>query len=81
MDPKPGHHERMLRKTNRPQYGFLQKTPLCREWTDEPSIALSILAKRLARIFDGVVQNCGGAVVKRMGDRVGRINPLETVLL
>jgi hypothetical protein len=81
MDPKPGHNERMPRNTNRSQNVFFQKTPLCREWTDETSIALSIHAKCLARIIDGVVQNCCGAVVKGMGERVGRINPLETVLM
>jgi hypothetical protein len=81
MDPKPGHNERMPRNTNRSEKVFLQKIPLSREWTDEPSIAFPIHAKCLARIFDGVVQNCCGAVVKRMGERVGRINPLETVLV
>ncbi len=52
-----------------------------REWTNEFAIAISIRAKRLAGIFEGVLQYCRSAVLKRMGERVGRINPFKTVLV
>lgn len=81
MDAKPGHDERILRNSDRPQNCLRKKIPLCFEWADKFSIGVSIHAKRLAGLLDGVVQDCGAAIVKRMGERVGRMNPLKTVLV
>ncbi len=81
MEPKPCQDEGMAGNMNRPQNVFLQKAPFCRERTDEPSVAIPIHTKCMARFLDGVIQNCCGAAVKWMRERVPRINPLETMLV
>ena len=81
MDPKPDQDERMARNTHGTQNVFLQKAPFGHQRTDEPSVTFAIHAQCLARLLDGVIQNGHGSVVQGMGERIGWIDSLETVLV
>ena len=81
MNAKLCHQQWVARKTDWPQDVFLQKAPFFGEPTHQTVVGIAIQTQELARILDGVIQDCSGTTVKGMRERIGRMNPLETVLV
>lgn len=81
MHAEPSHDKGMARKANRSQDVLLQDGPIGNERSHQTFIAVLIYAERLAGLLKRVLQDCGGAIVKGMGEGILRIYPFETMVM
>ena len=53
--------------------------PILDEWAHEVRPCFRVFTERRFRICEIAFQNYGGAVIERMRDRRGRVNPLKAI--
>ena len=79
METESRHFERMARKVKRRQHFVTQARPGFDQRLDEAPPGFPIGAEAGGGRIDGALQQDGGAIVQRMGQRGFRVDPFETV--